>query len=125
MPVRPARFLRPSAELMSWRPATQRVYNTYIHKWKTYAGLNKVSIESPSPTDVCNFLADLFKKGSSYSALNSARSALSAFVPQSGGGAVGNHPLVCRLLKGCFEQRPALPRYTETWDVDIVLGYLD
>ena len=38
---------------------------------------------------------------------------------------LGNHPLVCRLLKGCFEQRPALSRYTETWDVDIVLGYLD
>ncbi|ESP01853.1 hypothetical protein LOTGIDRAFT_99731, partial [Lottia gigantea] len=37
---------------------------------------------------------------------------------------LGKHPLICRFLKGVFELRPSLPRYTHTWDVDIVLRYL-
>ena len=37
---------------------------------------------------------------------------------------VGQHPLVCRFLKGVFQERPALPRYTTTWDVSEVLSYL-
>ena len=36
----------------------------------------------------------------------------------------GEHPLVARCMKGIFELKPALPKYTEIWDVNIVLGYL-
>jgi len=34
---------------------------------------------------------------------------------------VGKHPLVARLLKGGFHARPPLPRYTGTWNVQVVL----
>lgn len=37
---------------------------------------------------------------------------------------VGQHPLVIRLLKGVFNQRPPQPRYTHTWDVAKMLTYL-
>lgn len=37
---------------------------------------------------------------------------------------VGKHPLVRRFVKGVFQLRPALPRYVDTWDVNIVLNYL-
>jgi hypothetical protein len=36
----------------------------------------------------------------------------------------GSHPLVCRFMKGVFETKPSLPRYSETWDVNIVINYL-
>ena len=36
----------------------------------------------------------------------------------------GEHPLVCRYMKGVFELRPALPKYAEIWDVNVVLNYL-
>jgi hypothetical protein len=36
----------------------------------------------------------------------------------------GSHPLVCRFMKGVFETKPSLPRYSETWDVTIVINYL-
>ena len=36
----------------------------------------------------------------------------------------GSHPLTVRLLKGVFEQRPSRPRYTDTWDVSVVLNHL-
>ena len=37
---------------------------------------------------------------------------------------VGKHPTITRLLKGAFHERPPLPRYTSTWDVNRVLQYL-
>ena len=41
------------------------------------------------------------------------------------GNSVGQHPLVCRLLKGAFHLRLPLPCYTGTLDVSRVLVYLD
>ena len=37
---------------------------------------------------------------------------------------MGQHPLVTRLLKGVYHDRPPLPRYTSTWNVEVVLSYL-
>lgn len=71
-----------------------------------------------------DFLAFLFGNGLSYSAINSARSALSAIGIVIDGCSVGAHPLVIRFMKGAFNLRPPRSRYSETWDVSIVLGYL-
>lgn len=69
------------------------------------------------------FLTALFHQGIGYSALNTARSALSTYVLCDGISA-GKHPLVIRLLKGIFKLRPALPRNAVTWDPELVLVYL-
>lgn len=37
---------------------------------------------------------------------------------------VGSHPLVSRLMRGIFNLRPPMPKYLGTWDVSIVLKYL-
>ena len=37
----------------------------------------------------------------------------------------GKHPMVSRLLKGAYHVRPPLPRYTSTWDVEVVLHYFE
>ena len=36
----------------------------------------------------------------------------------------GDHPLINCFMKGSFVNRPNLPRYKATWDVDIALDYL-
>lgn len=41
------------------------------------------------------------------------------------GLSIGQHPLVTRLLKGVFQTRPPLPRYQGTWDVGLVLRYIN
>ena len=56
--------------------------------------------------------------------MNTARSALSAVVSMPQNNTFGSHPLVCRFMKGVFETKPSLPRYSETWDVNIVINYL-
>ena len=70
------------------------------------------------------FLTLLFEEGLQYSALNTARSAISMVVTLVADMPVGKHPLVTRFMRGVFQLRPALPRYTNTWDVGIVIKYL-
>ena len=67
----------------------------------------------------------MYESGVGYSALNTARSALSTIIIFEGGHTVGTHPLVKRYMKGVFNLRPTKPRYSYTWDVSVVLQYLD
>ena len=62
--------------------------------------------------------------GIGYSAINTARSALSNLITLENDMKFGEHPLVTRYMKGIFEIRPALPKYSEIWDVTVVLNYL-
>ena len=72
---------------------------------------------------ILDFLTHLFENGRSYSTINTARSALSTVLFVDG-KPVGTHPLVIRLFKGIYNQRPTVPRYSETWDVNIVFKVL-
>lgn len=72
-----------------------------------------------------NFLAHLYDTGFSYSAICIARSALSSYLEIKDCDHFGNHPLVRRFMKGTFEMRPALPKYANTWNVDVVFKYLE
>ena len=74
---------------------------------------------------VLEFLTKLFHSGVGYSAVNTARSALSCVVVSESGIPIGRHPLVVRLLKGVFQLRPALPRNTVIWDTSVVLNFLN
>ncbi len=56
--------------------------------------------------------------------MNTARCALSTLIILPNGHTVGTHPLVSRFIKGVFALRPPKPRYSEVWDVRIVLNYL-
>lgn len=70
------------------------------------------------------FLTHLFRAGSGYSALNTARSALSSFLWTTSEVPIGRSSSVKRFMKGVFELRPTLPRYSFIWDVNIVLDFL-
>ena len=86
-------------------------------KWET----NPIS---PPVASGLNFLAELYHMGLSYSALNTARSALASVIALQGNQSFGNHPRVSRFHKGTFTTRPALPKYKEVWDVNMVLEHL-
>lgn len=74
--------------------------------------------------NVVEFLTELYEKGLGYSALNTARSALSALGISIESFSAGHHPLVIRFLKGVYNLRPPKARYAEIWDVNLVLMYL-
>ena len=97
-------------------------YNSLFAKWHCWC--SKLSSD-PFSGPVANFLAHLYKEGYQYSSVNAYRSAISSVHEKVDGYTVGQHPLICRLVKGVFQARPPLPRYTHTWDVQKVLNYLD
>jgi len=71
------------------------------------------------------FLAQLFELGLSYSAINTAKSAVIMFVSLCSGDFLdSNNMLIQKFMRGVFAQRPALPRYCIPWDTSIVLRYL-
>ena len=110
--------------MQSWRTSTGVQYSSYIKKWMEYCRKWQINPISPPLASGINFLAELYDKGLSYSALNTARSALATVVVSQGNQSFGNHPLVSRFLKGTFTTRPALPKYKEVWDVNKDLEHL-
>ena len=71
------------------------------------------------------FLAELFNSGLSYSYINTARSALSSILCCNNTSIpFGQLPIVKRFMKGVFETRPSLPRYSSTWDINVAFNYI-
>ena len=62
--------------------------------------------------------------GVGYSGINTARSALSSVLKPVDGITFGAQESVKRFLKGVYQARPLIPRYTVTWVVNKVLIYL-
>ena len=88
--------------------------------WCTKRGCDPIS--GPI-SEVANFLADLHSQGYQTSFLNAYQFAISSVHDRVDDMDVGKHPLVSRLLlKGTFHARPPLPRYTRTWNVQVVLN---
>ncbi|XP_022789131.1 uncharacterized protein LOC111328861 [Stylophora pistillata] len=110
--------------LQSWRKGTKQRYKLFIIKWEQYCCQRKINRFSATLEHGINFMAELYHTGIGYSALNTGRCALSTVCFTSEHYTFGQHPLVCRFLKGISECRPSLPRYQETWDVTVVLDYL-
>ena len=108
----------------SWRSGTRKQYATYLQKWQRYCSSRDIDSLHPSVEDSINFLAELYDAGIGYSAINTARSALSSVATLPNTTTFGAHPMVCRFLKGVFQLKPSLPKYRNIWDVNIVLTYL-
>lgn len=79
---------------------------------------------SPTLDQALSFLQSLRDDGLSYSGLNTARSALSTIISIPDCHTFGTHPVVIRFMKGAFELQKPQPKYTQIWDVSIVLKYL-
>ena len=111
--------------LESWKLNTSKQYSVHLNKWDTYCSQHNISPKFASVTDGLNFLSQCYYNGYSYSALNTARSALSTVILLPSAVTFGSHPLVARLMKGAFNKRPSLPKYSSTWDINTVLQYLE
>ena len=110
--------------LDAWRPKTRRSYFVYLRKWQTLCIQKNWNKLRPTVNQVIYFLTSLFRSGLSYGSVNLAHSALSSSLPYLDGKAVGQHPVICKILKGMYNRRPQQSRYSSTWDVDVVLEYI-
>ena len=110
--------------LQSFRDNTKKQYNTYISRFMSFLEDNGSTIVSADRPLVLKFLSELGRQGLSYSAVNTARSAISSVLSMLVGVQVGSDPLICRYMRGLFNMRPSLPRYSETWDPGMIIKYL-
>ena len=105
---------------------TNSQYKTTFNRWIAYCSSKNIDPFKATIAEGLEFLTHLFEKFNLYySAMNSARSALSMIFPKSDGVTFGNAPIVSRYMKGVFKLRPSLPKYTTVYDADQVLQYLD
>ena len=88
--------------LNSWRGSTLKQYAVYIKKSNHFLHEHNNNNDLNKPvTYILEFLSELYDTGYGYSALNTARSALSSVVTLSDwNSSLGEHPLIRRFLKG-------------------------
>lgn len=108
--------------MKGWRIKTKKQYQVYLKKWTLYCKKRKWEPNEYKVQRCVKFLMNLYKEHLGYSAINTARSALSALFDNP---PVGEKPVIKRFMRGIFNTRPTKPRYTKIWDVSVVLKYLD
>ena len=111
--------------MQSWRPGTKKQYETYLRQWLEFCNQRQITYHSPSMSDALGFLLAIHNKGLSYSTIGTARSALSNVIVSGECENFGTHSLVSRFMKSVFLQNKPLPKYDCTWDVAVVLKYLE
>ena len=107
--------------LASLSENTLKQYNTAIKKWYLFCKENNHDVFDLNENLVLKFLTIQYESGAQYGSLNSMRSALSLLCNNS----LTDNVTINRFLKGIFRLRPAQPKYSNTWDVDIVLIELE
>lgn len=101
--------------------STIKQYSSALKKWDQFCTENSIDFLDTTPKNVMKLLSDRYLNGESYGSLNSERSALSLISKNK----VGEHLDVTRYMKGVSKSRPEKPKYQSTWDISIVLNYLE
>ena len=105
--------------LASWRPKTNTNYGSCFARWADWCKQRDRDPLKGPISDIVNFLAELFSKGYQYQSLNAYRSAIASAHERIDGMSIGQHPAIIRVLKGAYQSRPPLPRYSSfsnLWD---------
>ena len=102
----------------------RKQYESYYKKWLHFCHARQANPLHYNEILVIEFLTSLFNNKASYSAINTARCALSTLLVNDSNVTIGNSSLVKRFLKGVYELRPIRPRYNIIWDINIVLDFL-
>lgn len=107
--------------IASLSKSTQKQYNAALKPWLEFCISNNLDGFNPDTSSLLSYLTVKFKEGASYGTLNSARTAISLLSKDK----IGENVSICRFLKGVSKLRPPKPKYAFTWDVSIVLKYLE
>ena len=106
----------------SWKPSSLSQYYSFLNKWITFCNKKGFNPKERHIIHGLEFLRYLLKAKYSYSALNTARSALSNVFDDP---PFGEQPIVVKFMKSAYNINPSLPRYHSTWDVAVVLKALE
>lgn len=107
--------------ISSLSPNTLSQYSSSLKLWWQYCEQNKNDFYDVTVPNLMGFLMKCFNSGSAYGTLNNHRSAI-ALVSMND---FSQDSRLKRFYKGIFKLKPVFPRYSTTWDTNIVLDYLN
>ena len=108
---------------VSWLEGTTAQYQSHLKKAIEFCKEKKCNVLSPDLPEVLDFLTMLYENDLSYSTVNTAMVSSILQLNVNSSLPIGQLPIVKRFMKGIYELRPSLPRYTATWDLSTVLNY--
>ena len=114
-------------KLFSIRKGTRGTYKSGWCQFKTFCESRGINPQwAPVPL-IVKFICHLFEVKVSCSVVNTAISAISKYhvVDKDTGTPVGQHSLVTMAKKAFWQQRPPIPKYHATYDVSVVLRYIE
>ena len=120
------RFSESTRELMSksWRHGTQRDHKAKFRIFHSWCAEREIDPYLASLEDCADFLTCMFHKGLKYRTLNGYRSMLSSVLAPVDNCAVGQHPLIIRILKAVFNKCPPVKKLIPEWNLLLVLECL-
>ena len=98
----------------TWRDKTRRQYSVYLKKYVAFCDTNNLNPFDQNEQTLVKFLTVLFRRKYGYSAINTARSAVSSVT------GLGSQSLVRRFMRGVFNLRLTCLRIT----IHIYMGCL-
>ena len=97
----------------------------YLQQWRVFCGKRQINPVSTSVKNVLIFLTELFDRNIGYSALNTAKSALSNIISLTDSNLqLGQYHLVKRFTRGAVNKRPSFPKCSKSWPAGTVLRFL-
>lgn len=106
--------------LSSVSNSTIQQYNAGLKQWWSFKKENHFALFDTSVPEVLRFFTFHFKKGASFSTLNTYRAALGQILSPS----LTTDFRIKRFFKGAYSLRPPHAKYNHTWDPSIVLSYV-
>ena len=100
--------------MASRRKSTSIKYQVYINQWLV------INFQNASFSNGLDFLTSLYQNEKQYPNISCAKSILSLFIRSSNGLEFGKQFIVQRFMKGIYQLRPSLPKYSFTWDISIL-----
>jgi hypothetical protein len=95
-------------------------YGVTYKSWWQFCQAHKLDPYTGTCPNVMLFLTERYTNGDAYGSLNTHRSALSLLLAND----FSSNIQIKRLLKGAYKLRPALPKYSNTWDPQLVLDFV-
>ncbi|KZS19753.1 Uncharacterized protein APZ42_013720, partial [Daphnia magna] len=106
------------------RSTTHVAFESAWRNWTDWCLAKNADPLSNALIPVLEFLTHLHVVGKSYNTVNLHRSMLSMTLDPLEHAKISLHPLVIKLLKGCYNQNPPSPRYSNLWDPEVVLNFV-
>ena len=107
--------------MQAWRASTKKQYSTYFLKWFEFCKKSKLEPNNAKLHHVLIFLQILRDNHYSYSAINTAKSAIVLILDLD----TSDKEIIRKFMKGTFNMKPPKPKYKQIWDVSIVLDYIE